>query len=99
MWIEHREPCQAAADLAKLHLGHCRKENPTLYRTNPYRGKVHPYGRAASFAKDTKTGARVPVFSNGKAEPRAARTGARALAFLNGRAGQRAGLAVCLSNS
>ena len=46
-----------------------------------------------------KTGARVPVFSNGKAEPRAVRTGARAPAFLNGRAGQRAGLAVCLSNS
>ena len=54
LWIERREPCQAAADLAKLRLGHCRKENPTLYRTNPYRGKVHPYGRAASFAKDTK---------------------------------------------
>lgn len=81
LWIERREPCQAAADLAKLHLGHCRKENPTLYRTNPYRGKVHPYGRAASFAKDTKNRCAGAGFSNGKAEPRAARTGARAPAF------------------
>ena len=54
LWIEHRAPCLAAADLAILRLGLCRKENPTLYRTNPYRGNVHPYGRAASFAKDTK---------------------------------------------
>lgn len=62
-------------------------------------GKCIHTGEQPPLQRILKTGAWVPVFSNGKAEPRAVRTGARAPAFLNGKAGQRAGLAVCLSNS